>query len=79
MKSQLSKILVSDSIISEEEFNKILGNYEIEKKHIGIALVNLGYPQRGVKSAVEEVMKGDHPDRSFETLFKLILKNISNV
>ncbi len=43
------------------------------------ALVNLGYPQRGVKTAVEEVLKEDVPDHSFETLFKLVLKRISKV
>ncbi|MEN8223461.1 MAG: Holliday junction branch migration protein RuvA [Acidobacteriota bacterium] len=43
------------------------------------ALVNLGYPHRGVKTAVEEVLKEDVPDKSFESLFKLILKRISKV
>ena len=43
MKSQLGEILVSDSIISEEEFNRIRVKHEIANKDIGIALVNLGY------------------------------------
>ncbi len=43
------------------------------------ALVNLGYPQRGVKSAVEEVLRGDPPEKSFESLFRLILKKISSM
>lgn len=43
------------------------------------ALVNLGYPQRGVKSAVEDVLREDNTEQSFELLFRLILKKISNM
>ncbi len=43
------------------------------------ALVNLGYPQKGTKQAVESVMREDHSDQSFEYLFKLILKKVSGV
>ncbi len=43
------------------------------------ALVNLGYPQKTVKMAVEEILREDPSDNTFESLFKLILKKISNV
>jgi len=67
---------LSGKIRFDEE--EVSGDVKLKNDLIS-ALVNLGYPQRGVKSAVEEVLKGDHPDQSFETLFKLTLKNISNV
>ena len=43
------------------------------------ALVNLGYPHKGVKSVVEDILREDPPDQSFESLFKIILKKISNL
>jgi len=43
------------------------------------ALVNLGYPHKGVKAAVEEVLRDDQTDKSFESMFKLILKKISSM
>ena len=64
------KIIFDDEDMSEE--TKM-------KSDLISALVNLGYPQRGVKTAVEEVLKEDIAERSFETLFRLILKRISKV
>lgn len=64
------KIRFDDDEISEE--SKI-------KNDLISALVNLGYPQRGVKSAVEEVIREDPDEQSFESLFRLILKKISNM
>lgn len=64
------KIRFEDDEISEE--SKV-------KNDLVSALVNLGYPHKGVKSAVEDILRGDHPDQSFESLFRLILKKISSV
>jgi len=49
------------------------------KNDLVSALVNLGYPQKGTKQAVECVMREEHQDQSFESLFKLILKKVSSV
>jgi len=49
------------------------------KNDLVSALVNLGYPHKGVKSAVEDIMREDPSDQSFESLFKLILKKISSI
>ncbi len=49
------------------------------KNDLVSALVNLGYPQRGVKAVVDEVLREDVSDQSFEKLFRVILKRISKV
>ena len=41
-------------------------------------LVNLGYPHKGVKEVVHKTLKEHADTTSFEELFKLALKNISN-
>ena len=64
------KIIFDDEDMSEE--TKL-------KNDLISALVNLGYPQRGVKTAVDEVLREDVPDQSFEKMFRLILKRISKV
>ncbi|MCK5004070.1 MAG: Holliday junction branch migration protein RuvA, partial [Candidatus Aminicenantes bacterium] len=64
------KIRFEDDEISKE--SKV-------KNDLVSALVNLGYPHKGVKSAVEDILREDPPDQSFESLFKLILKKISSV
>ena len=43
MENKLRNILVSDSIISEEELDKIISQYNLKENDIGVALVNLGY------------------------------------
>lgn len=42
-------------------------------------LVNLGYPGRSVREVVGKVLKENPEDRSFEVLFKLVLKKISRL
>lgn len=42
-------------------------------------LVNLGYPGRGVREVVGKVLKENPEERSFEVLFKLVLKKISRL
>lgn len=64
------KIRFEDDEISEE--SKV-------KNDLVSALVNLGYPHKGVKSAVEDILREDPPDQSFESLFRLILKKISSI
>ena len=53
MKDKLGEIFISDSILSEEELNEILKQYNLENKDIGIALFNLGYlDQKQLESAM---------------------------
>jgi Holliday junction DNA helicase RuvA len=49
------------------------------KNDLVSALVNLGYPQKNVKSIVDAVLRDMEDDQSFESLFKLTLKKISSI
>jgi Holliday junction DNA helicase RuvA len=42
-------------------------------------LVNLGYPVRGVRDQVNKLLKENPDERSFEVLFKALLKKISKL
>jgi Holliday junction DNA helicase RuvA len=49
------------------------------KEDVISAVINLGYPQKGVADAVNALMRENPNIDSFEELFKLILKKISRL